>query len=79
MINVNQKDLIPLKDLNDLKDNSIIYGIGWDNEFQKGILIKNNQYIKFENPYGGTKVISKGWVGLIKQYKTVYGGLFYSI
>lgn len=77
---VKANNLKPLKDLSELNDKKEVFGVGWDGQFQKGIITDDNHYVKFENTMGGTKSLEQGYINEVyfgKQYKTVYGGLYF--
>ena len=65
----------PLLSLKNLHDGLILYGIGFDGLYQKGAV--NGKYIKFENEFGGTKLIDKVYYTTVKCYGTVYSVLYY--
>jgi hypothetical protein len=79
---VKANNLQPLKDLSELNDKREVFGVGWDGQFQKGIVTNDNRYVKFENEMGGTKCLEQGFVDEVyfgKQYKTVHSGLYFEI
>ena len=73
---ISSKGYKPLKNLLELNNKREVFGVGFDGCFQKGIITEDNRHVKFENEFGGTKVINEGWVELTKQFKTVYSGLY---
>lgn len=76
---VKANNLKPLKDLSELNDKKEVFGVGWDGQFQKGVITDDNRFVKFENEMGGTKHLEQGWIDEVyfgKQYKTVYSGLY---